>query len=237
MAAISNLLLTGGFFHRFDETGPYLAGVLEPAGVESEITEDLDAGLARLAGDATYDLVTVYALRWRMLHPMFDGARERWAFTLSESGREALRGHLARGGGLLAVHTAAICFDDWPEWGEIVGAAWNWERSTHPPPRTLEIDVRTGAHPIVAGVERFAIEDELYSFLDWQPDAEALMTCRYRGEDQALLAARPREAGRVVYDALGHDIASLSQPAHQTILRRSARWAAGAPDARVEETV
>lgn len=233
---VRNLLLTGGYFHRFDETAPFLAEVLEPAGVDSEITDDLEAGLAGLGTSSGYDLITMYALRWRMLHPMFDEDRDEWAFSLPETGREGIRQHLARGGGLLAVHTAAVCFDDWPEWGAIVGAAWNWKRSTHPAPRALEIEVRPEAHPIVAGIERFEVEDEVYSFLDWQPNAEPLMTCHYRGEDQPLLAARAVGEARVVYDALGHDLASLSQPVHQTILRRGARWAAGDTDSRVEAT-
>lgn len=234
--AATNLLLTGGYFHSFDETAPLLAEELAAGGVESEITDDLDEGLARLADGPAYDLVTVYALRWRMLHPRFADDRDEWAFWLSEEGRWALRDHLVRGGGLLAVHTAAICFDDWPEWPEIVGAAWNWERSTHPPPRPLRIDVATDEHPIVAGIEGFEVEDEVYSFLDWQPDAVPLMTSTYRDVAQPLLAAREVRGGRVVYDALGHGKPSIGEPTHATILRRAALWAAGRPDAEVGST-
>lgn len=234
--ATRNLLLTGGYLHPFDETGPFLADLLEAGGVESELAWDLEEGLARLGSGTGFELVTVYALRWRMLHPRFDGDREEWAFSLSQAGREALHAHLLGGGGLLAVHTAAICFDDWPEWGEIVGASWNWQRSTHPPPRTIDVDVRRDAHPVVSGLDDFSVEDELYSFLDWQPDAEPLMSSRYRDVDQPLLTAREVSSGRVVYDALGHDLASLSVPTHGTILRRAARWAAGASDAEVRST-
>lgn len=232
----SNLLLTGGYFHPFDETGPALADLLGDVGIESELETDLDRGFERLAGSNGFELLTVYALRWRMLHPRFDDERDRWAYEVGDEHREAVRAHLAHGGGLLAVHTAAICFDDWPEWAAIVGGAWNWERSSHPLPRMLEIDVRTDAHPIVSGMGGFEVEDELYSFLDWEPDVEPLMTSPRRGEDQPLLAARERFGGRVVYDALGHDMRSLGHPAHQTILRRSALWALGRPDEEVAGT-
>ncbi len=235
-AVTTNLLLTGGCFHAFDESAPVLAEQLRSAGVVSEVCTDLEGGLAQLADGDRFELVTVYALRWRMLHPRFDDERDEWAFSLSETGRESVHKHLAGGGGLLALHTAAICFDDWPAWAEIVGAAWNWERSTHPPPRPSQIDVATDTHPIVEGIAGFEVEDEIYSFLDWQPDATPLLTCRYRDVDQPLLAARPCRGGRVVYDALGHDATSLQTPGHATILRRSALWAAGAPDDVVGST-
>lgn len=232
MPVARNLLLSGGYFHPFHETAPLLADVLRSADIESDMTFDIEEGLRTLASDSSFDLVTVFALRWRMLHPRFDEERDEWAFALSPEARRALLDHLDRGGGILALHTAAICFDDWDDWRTLVGASWNWERSMHPPPRTLRIDIAAD-HAVVSGLEPFEVEDEVYSFLDWEDDATPLLTCSYRGEHQPLLIARQVGAARVVYDALGHDRPSLSQPTHQTILRRGALWAIGRSDGEV----
>jgi hypothetical protein len=230
-----NLMVTGGSFtgpafHPFERTSALLSGFLDDLGIASTVTDDVEGGLAAL--DA-YDLLTWNALRWRMIGDMFDADRETWGMSLSNAGRDALAAHLARGGGILALHTAAVCFDDWPGWGDIVGAHWNWERSSHPEPRPTKIAVSAVAHPIVAGLGDFEVTDELYSFLDYRPDVVPLVTASRHGADQPLLWAREVGGGRVVYDALGHDERSLGHPTHRTILRRAALWALSRPDADV----
>ena len=40
-------------------------------------------------------------------------------------------------------------------------------------------------------------------------------------------------AGRVVYDALGHDAASIGHSVHARIIGRCALWALGRPEAEV----
>ena len=225
-----NLLLTGGpSSHDFPATAKALAGILGDAGIDSDVTDDIEGGLAALAGGA-YGLVTVNALRWRMAGDKYTAERPRWGFSLSASGREALTGHLAGGGSLLAVHTAAICFDDWPQWGDVVGAAWVWGESRHPALGPVHVSVGgDDAHPIVAGLGDFDVVDEVYAFMDVRPDVTPLATAVHDGVAHPLLWARPFGAGRVVYDALGHDERSLAQPVHRTILRRAARWLVEVP--------
>jgi type 1 glutamine amidotransferase len=218
---MKNLLLTGGPYHDFEANSKLIAGLLELDGIESEITDDLERGLARAAD---FDLVTANFLRWRMAGEMFDGHRDRWAGTLSAAGRDAFFEHLGRGRGILALHTATVCFDDWPEWRDLVGARWDWRLSSHPPPRASSVHVHTDRHAIVVDTPDFDVVDEIYSFLDYG-EVEPLMTSDRRGEPQPLLWARAFEGGRVVYDALGHDERSLTEPTHARIIRRSASWA------------
>jgi len=225
-----NLILTGGVGHPFADAAPALAAVLEEAGFRSTVTEDIEGGLAALA-EGGFDLVTVYALRWRMLaSEKYAPLRERCAFTLSARGREALSGFVAAGGGLLALHTAVICFDDWPEWKELAGGAWVWGRSFHPPYGAVTVAPTAVAHPITAGVAGFALRDEVYSDLDLVPGVVPLLAGTADGADRGtwpMLWARPVGRGRVVCDTLGHDRAALEQPMHRRILRNAAAWAAG----------
>lgn len=195
--------------------------------MESEVTDDIEGGLAGLDGGG-HRLLTVNALRWRMLDERYAADRPRWGFRLSDAGRAALLGYLGGGGSLLAVHTAAICFDDWPEWGDIVGAAWVWGASAHPPPGPVAVRLG-GSHPIVAGLDDFTVVDEVYGFMAVRPDVVPLAGAAHGGAEHPLLWARRFGPARVVYDALGHDAASLSHPVHRTILQRAARWLVEVP--------
>lgn len=221
---MNNLILSGGPYHRFEESSESIAELLAKDGIQSRITGDLEGELER---SSRFDLLTINLLRWRMLGDRFDEDRRAWAFSLSEAARSRIKRHLEASGGILALHTAAICFDDWPEWRTILGGRWDWRHSSHPPRRPSLIHVLTGSHPIVATATDFEIEDEIYSDLELAEDVKALMTSSRRGVEQPLMWARLVGNGRVVYDALGHDALSITDSVHGSIIRRAAAWATG----------
>jgi uncharacterized protein len=217
------LVLSGGIFHDFPATSGVLGQLLCNHEVAPEITEDLEDGLARLDG---FDLLVVNALRWRMQGDKYDPYRDRYAYSPSERARQAVREHLGRGRGLLAVHTAVICFDDWPEWGDLLGAQWRWGQSGHPPLGTVRVNVSARPDPLTDGIADFDIEDEVYGFLDQRPGLEPLLTSDHGGAVHPLLWLRESLGARVAVDLLGHGVESLSSPQHQTVLDRAVRWVA-----------
>lgn len=224
-----NLILTGGIGHDFADAAPALADLLRDAAIESTITQDIEGGLRELAAGG-FGLVTVYALRWRMLSgEKYAPHRAAWAFSLPEAGRRVLTGFVEGGGGLLALHTAVICFDDWAGWKALLGGQWRWGRSSHPPRGPIEAAPTAASHPITAGAARFALRDEVYGDLDMLPGIEPLMAADAGAGKQPVLWAREVGAGRVVTDLLGHDRAALEQPMHRRILCRAARWLAHDP--------
>jgi type 1 glutamine amidotransferase len=229
--SVRNLILSGGPAHPFPATSACVADTLADEGIVSEVTDDIEDGLAALAGGG-YRLLTVNALRWRMAVDRYAADRERLGFSLSAAGREAIDGHLAGGGGLLALHAAPICFDDWAGWGDIVGAHWVWGVSRHPALGPARMTVRSHAHEIVAGLSDFDVIDEVYGFLSVRSDVTPLMTAAFEEVEHPLLWARGVGGGRVVYDALGHDRRSFENPAHATILRRAAGWLVEVPCVR-----
>ncbi len=218
-----NLCLSGGFAHPFDDTSAALADLLTEVGIDTEITEDLETGIARSAA-GEFEMVTLNLLRWRMLADRFAPHRQALAYQLPAVTRAQLTEFVRRGGRLLAMHAASICFDDWEQWWELLGARWNWERSGHPPLGRMQVRITAPHHPLVAGVGDFEVVDEAYGFLDEQPDLEPLLTSAHGGRDHPLLWVRPFGAGRVAYDALGHDLQSYDSPQHREILRRTAAW-------------
>jgi type 1 glutamine amidotransferase len=125
------------------------------------------------------------------------------------------------------LHTASICFDDWPRWSEIIGAGWIWGTSYHPPRGPVSVKMTTAEHPITRGLQGFAFDDEAYSKMDLAPGLEPLAMVQAASQDTPSPCLWTRDVGkaRVVYDALGHDSSSFEHPTHRTIVQRSARWA------------
>lgn len=223
------VVLSGGLAHDFPATSACLAGLLDRQGIAPEIYDDVEAAMRALPGAA---LLVVNALRWTMTCPGTPGRYREQAsaegVSPSAAARAALVEHLRGGGGVLGMHTAAICFDDWPEWGETLGGWWVWGLSNHPP---LGPPVRVrakAAHPLVDGIDDFTIIDEVYGDLARCPDVTGLLAAAQPGGPgaaQPLLWAREHGGGRVVYDALGHHPASYDIPQHREILRRAIGWA------------
>jgi uncharacterized protein len=222
---LRNLIITGGVHHPFEAASRTLAELLGEVGFTCEITTDAQSALASLS-EGRFDLLTVYTLRWPMREARYDADRPRWGMEIGASEKAAIEQHLAAGRGVLALHTAAICFGDWPRWREIVGAAWAWGQSSHPPHGPLSVRMTSAPHPITQGLSDFEVADEAYSNMDYVPGIEALATVRAPSQDREwpCLWARTVGTARVAYDALGHDSASFSHPTHRRIVQRAARW-------------
>ena len=240
-APARNLVLSGGPGHEFAATSAALAEVLDGAGVRSTVVDEPIAALDALGAPETtggrprFDLLTVHGLHWRMEAERYAHLRDTHAFALDDAGARRLAAAVDASTRLLAVHTAVICFDGHPMWADLCGAAWHWERSSHPPVGPVEVHVTEAGrrHPITAGLDDFTITDEAYGFLDEADDLEPLAVTHHGGRDHPLLWTRSRGDGRVVTSLLGHGPESLAHPAHRTILRRAAAWLLGdrAPDA------
>ena len=218
-----NLILSGGVAHDFARTSPMLADVFDFCGIASDIREDFKA-----VEDGTlldYDMVTLNCIRWTCRQPQVrQGWREAWAFDLSEAARQGFLTFLGRGKGLLALHGATICFDDWPDYRQILGAWWEWGHSGHAPFQKQTVRVRTDAHLITKGVRDFEVEDELYTDLRIADSVSPLVEGAWEGKRHPLLWVRGYGPARVCYNALGHGPEAFAHLSNQVLLRRSALW-------------
>ena len=226
------LILSGGIRHDFADNAAALAGQFAAAGFDPEIETDIEAGLARLE-DGRYALLTVMALRWRMEgDAKYAPYRAEWSFSLSQEGRARLGGFVGSGGGLFGFHTACLCFDGWDEWRDILGGVWVWGRSWHPPLGPACVAKTAESHPLTHDLDGFDIVDEVYSGLSLANGVRPLLEARAATMErpEPVLWAHRYGKGRAVFDALGHNRASIEQDNHAAIIRRAARWAAGAVD-------
>jgi len=226
---IRNLILTGGINHNFIDTAKALNDVLAVAGIQSEVFLDINEGFDAL-DQQPYDLVTVFALRWRMLDDdKYIPFRNEWAYEISDRDQKNLTHHLGKSRGLLGLHTAAICFDTWPQWKELLGVSWQWGTTFHPPPETFSVSTTDITHPSTQGLGSFAVTDEIYHNLKPSEASKPLLETGYGQDDstQTLAWANEESGGRVVYNAMAHDRDSVSTDGHALFLQQAALWCAG----------
>jgi type 1 glutamine amidotransferase len=222
-----NLILAGGVYHPVEETGAPLVGILRNAGLESEVTADVEGGLARLAR-GEFERLTVACLRWTMTqNEKYAPFRAEWALSLSQAGRAAISDYLASGRGLLAIHAAPISFDDWPQWPRLLGIGWRWGVSHHPPcaPASMR---KAAEHPITADMQPFTVADEIYSALNIEPWMQPVAEARHADmpEWRPVVFAGEHAGCRRAWCGFGHDAASLSNVEHRALIARAARWVA-----------
>ena len=222
------LLLTGGSPHAHDFTaiGDALDGVLSARGHEVTRAGHPDEAAAMLrAGRA--DVLVVHGLWWTMQGEAYEPWREH-AYSTPSSTQETLEGFVRSGGGLVALHTAPICFDDWPGWGDVVGGSWRWGISSHPPLGPVSARI-VADHPVVTGLaSTIDLVDEVYGDLDLRDGIEPLALAQRTGHDsdQPVVWAYRWGDGRVVFDGFGHDAASITHVDNARLVLQAVDWVA-----------
>lgn len=190
-----------------------LASLLADEGVESTIRGTFPDAL----DDVDPALVIVACGRGRP-DPSFDGTDEDWA-----PFHERLASLVASGVPVLGLHQAANTFADSPTWGRVLGGRWVEGTSWHPPHGAASFRVVSAEHPITAGLGVVEADDERYLSLAVSPDVQVLVVADHEGAAHPVVWVAPGP-GRVVYDALGHDVRSYDSPSRVDLFRREVRW-------------
>ena len=217
---IRNLIMSGGVAHDFSRTSRLVMRVLEEVGIQSDIHEDfaiIEDGSLR-----DFDMLTLNCARWTCNQT--PNWRDEWHFELSSKARQELLAFFTNGNGMLALHCATLCFDDWPEFRKILGAWWDWGHSGHAPFGEHEIHIRSTGHPITDGLEEFVIKDELYTDPRITGSVEPLIEARWEGAVHPILWLHEYGKSRVCYNALGHSAEAFEHPINRVLLQRGALW-------------
>lgn len=229
----SSLIITGGWAHDFETWSVVLTELIQEVGLHVDIASDV-AESEVLMNKKLYDLILVYACWFKMEDQRYSSEnRAQWSRTTSASWRNALLAQRKQGAGLLALHTAVICFDDSPEWTDWVGGSWEWGVSHHPQPCEVHIEPVI-EHPIVYQVQPFIVFDEQYINISRAESTTVLTQSIGLSDPQASMWIKEADGSRSVYSALGHDERSFTHPTHKQLIQRSAMWAAGASDDEVK---
>jgi uncharacterized protein len=240
---------SGGTYHPWQETTPYLKRMLADAGIfqVDVVTAPPKGGdFAAFKPDwGKYQVVV-----WN-----YDAPDERWPDSLKASFEQYVRD----GGGFVAVHAADNAFPEWKAFNLMIGVGgWRGRdegagphffyqdgkvvadktpgpAGMHGARLPFKIVDRVPDHPITAGLpkEWMHVGDELYSRLRGPGQNMTILATAYSdpankgsGHDEPILMVVSYGKGRVFQTTMGHDLPALSCVGFITTFQRGTEWAA-----------
>lgn len=201
-----SVMVMGGHtkgFHEFGKMGPIYRDFLEKAGFTVKLTEDRDDFLKERI--APFDVILCYTT----------------GEDLTEAQREGFMGAIRGGKGYVAVHSAADSWVNTPGYMNMVGGRFLGHPHYWP---KLTINIKNRNHPVVAGIEDFEIEEELY-LMETYGHFEIIMSTHFIGFERPITWIKPYGHGRILYTALGHDEPQTRNPSFQRLIVNGVRWA------------
>jgi len=141
--------------------------------------------------------------------------------------RTNLTRFVREGGGLTALHFACGAFEDWPEYGELVGRVWD-RKNAHDPRGPFTVRITDAEHAITTGMEDFLTDDELYICLTGTQPITVLATAHSKvtGKQHPMAFVLKYGKGRVFHTSLGHDARAIQSPGAAELIRRGCAWVA-----------
>jgi putative membrane-bound dehydrogenase-like protein len=196
----------GGWYHDSDRLAPMLKAALAPHGFNFSYTTDAAALTA--ANLAKYDALLIYSN-----HRTIEPAQEK-----------ALLDFVTAGKGLLALHSASFCFQSSAAYVGLLGGQFQRHGTGEFTATLVE-----PSHPVLAGLQPFAVWDETYVHTKLSPDRTVLMERREGTGREPWTWVRTQGKGRVFYTAYGHDERVWGHPAFHALMKNALTWAIG-PD-------
>lgn len=142
--------------------------------------------------------------------------------------RDTLRRFVQRGGGIVAIHSAADSHSHWPWYRRMIGGQFLRHPPGTPPGKLRRV---TKDHPAVAKLpQQFERADEWYYFDDFNPEVRLLVTLDPQSIGEPDVNPKPIswaqefEGGRVFYTAMGHTTESYSDPVFMDHLAGGIDW-------------
>jgi len=211
------LLVTGVDYpgHPWRQTAPILVQLLhqEP---RLAVTLIEDPHLLDSPALHSYDVVLLHFMNWEVPAP-------------GEAARANLRRFVAGGKGLVLAHFACGAWQDWPEFENLAGRAWDPKLRGHDPRGPFTVSIKDPQHPITAGLKDFETDDELYTCLAGDAPIRVLATARSKVDqiDYPMAFVLDYGQGRVFHSPLGHDPKAFEAAGVGELFRRGCLWVAG----------
>ncbi len=223
------LIITGDHVaHDWKKTTPFIKDFLTAAKMDVAVTETP-------AKDLTSENLGKYDV---LLLNYRDGkgpAETKWSDENKKAFADAIKG----GKGLVVYHFASSAFtaekDPWSkEFETIIAGGWR-KQGFHGAKHVYDVSPVKADHPIMKDIPKFTHNiDELYQNSLITPGSEVIATAysdkskdpKNTGKDEPMIWVNKYGEGRVVNNALGHDVEAISDTNFQTLLIRCVEWAA-----------
>jgi len=221
-AKIRLLILSGANNHDWKSTTPVLKKMYEHSGRFTVDVTDNVPGL-KPVDLAKYDaLVCNYTT-----YPDIQGHR------LPAETEKALLDYVSSGHGFVLFHAASTAWNDWPEFGDMIGLTWENPRSGHGKYHSFTVNIVDKEHPVTGAMKDFQhVEDELYHKQVLHKGAKILASSFSdkamggSGTNEPMIVVTEPGKGRVFHNAMGHDPKPMDDPAFQSLMLRGTEWAA-----------
>ena len=148
---------------------------------------------------------------------------------LNKKQRAAFIDWVARGGGFVGVHSAAMTHPNWKEYRDLIGANVISDEDAMTSEENVAVDTGHAATDEVPD-EIESISDQWYS-LDRNPGDQAdttVLATVDRGDDanQPVAWCRPYGDGRSWYTTMGHSLSTFEEGDYMNLLRGGIWWSA-----------
>ena len=138
----------------------------------------------------------------------------------SSAEEDAIASFVAGGKKLMAIHSATVLDPDNVKSIEMIGGRF----VHHSPYHEFTVKVIDPEHPIVDGLTDFEITDELY-VLDREPvGVSVLLTAFWEEKAQPMLYVKTYGDGKILYNALGHDLKAYENPNFEKLIVQGVEW-------------
>jgi type 1 glutamine amidotransferase len=167
---------------------------------------------------ARYDAIVLHFMDWEVPDP-------------GPQARSNLKQSVAGGKGLALVHFACGAFQEWDEFPQLAGRAWDPNLRGHDPRGPFTVEVTDPEHPVMQGMTAFETDDELYTCLAGDAPIHILAKAQSKVDKKDYPMAFVLEYGRgkVFHCVLGHDLKAFAAPQVGELYRRGVAWTAGLP--------
>ncbi len=223
------LIITGDHGHRWKDTTPVLKDILTKAGHKVDVTEK-----PRL--DLTSENLEAYDVLLFNYKDTRRGASANPDSVWTDANKKAFAGAVKAGTGLVVYHHASSAFTDGSEFGKEFEkfSAGGWRKQGFHGKKHVFTVTAQKEHPITRGITSFEHGiDELYQNSLITKGSKVLVTAfsdeskdpKNTGEDEPVVWINRYGRGRVVQNALGHDLTAMKGAGFRTLMVRCVEWA------------